>query len=86
MLFRTHPSNKPDFNAQIWDNENIAKFFKKFADVFVELGDYKIELMKECEETGVPVTRSLMLEYDNTEIHIDDQFMLGHKIMMAPIL
>lgn len=23
-LFRTHPSNNPDFNAQIWDNEEIA--------------------------------------------------------------
>lgn len=24
-LFRSHPSNNPDFNAQIWDNEHIAQ-------------------------------------------------------------
>jgi alpha-glucosidase (family GH31 glycosyl hydrolase) len=23
-VFRTHPSNLPDYNAQIWDNEGIA--------------------------------------------------------------
>ena len=71
-VFRTHPSNKPKFNAQIWDNPTIAAFFKKFADVHVSLGDYRMGLMKELEKTGIPITRSLMLEYDDTNIHIDD--------------
>jgi len=31
MIFRTHPSNNPAFNVQIWDNEDIAKFFGRFA-------------------------------------------------------
>ena len=84
-IFRTHPSNNPKFNAQIWDNAKIAADFKKFAEVFVELGDYKMELMQELEKTGIPMTRSLMLEFDDTDLHIDDQFMLGSKIMMAPI-
>ena len=70
----------------MWDNEKIAQFFKKFAGVFAELGDYRMKLMKETEETGIPITRSLMLEFDDTNIHIDDQFMLGSDIMMAPIL
>jgi alpha-glucosidase (family GH31 glycosyl hydrolase) len=54
--------------------------------VFVELGEYRMKLMKETEMTGVPITRSLMLEFDNTEWNIDDQFMLGSEVMMAPIL
>jgi len=42
--------------------------------------------MKEMETNGLPPTRSLMLEYDNTNWEIDDQFMLGSKYMMAPVL
>jgi alpha-glucosidase (family GH31 glycosyl hydrolase) len=42
--------------------------------------------MKENESTGIPITRSLMFETDDTDIHIDDQFMLGSQIMMAPIV
>lgn len=45
-----------------------------------------MELMKEAEKTGLPITRSLMLEFDGTDWLIDDQFMLGSDIMVAPIL
>ena len=45
-----------------------------------------MKLMKETETTGIPITRSLMLEFDNTDWLIDDQFMLGSDIMVAPIL
>ena len=45
-----------------------------------------MQLMQEMEQNGIPPTRSLMLEYDQTGWDIDDQFMLGSKYMMAPIL
>lgn len=38
------------------------------------------------EDTGIPITRSLMLEFDDPSLDIDDQFMLGSEIMVAPIL
>lgn len=48
---------------------------------------YKLDLMKEAEETGVPPMRSLMLEYpeDETAKKVTDQFMLGSNLLMAPI-
>jgi len=85
-IFRTHPSNNPAFNAQIWDDQEIAEFFKNFANIFISLGEYKMELMEEMEQTGLPITRSLMLEFDDTDLDIDDQFMLGPSVMVAPIL
>lgn len=84
-IYRTHPSNKPSFCSQVWDNAEIATFFKNFTQIFVDLGDYRMRLMKEHEQTGIPITRSLMMEFNNTDIHIDDQFMLGSEIMMAPV-
>lgn len=71
-LFRSHPSNLPEFNAQIWDNTKMMQFFGNFTKVFVKLGDYKMELMKETEATGVPMVRSLMLELDDATLEIDD--------------
>lgn len=85
-IFRSHPSNIPQLNDQIWDNEDIGAFFAKFAGIFAQLGEYRMTLMFENEQYGIPITRSLMFEFDNTDIHIDDQFMLGSEIMMAPIL
>jgi len=41
-IYRSHPSCNPAVNAQIWDNEEIAGFFAKFAKVFVDLGDYRL--------------------------------------------
>jgi len=45
-----------------------------------------MKLMEETEKTGLPITRSLMLEFENTDWLIDDQFMLGSDVMMAPVL
>lgn len=66
--YRSHPSSLPALNAQLWDNANIAQFFKNFTDVFVSLGEYRMTLMNECESTGIPITRSLMFELDDTNI------------------
>lgn len=72
-VFRTHPSNKPDFNAQVWDNEKIASHFKKFTEVHMKLGKYRLNLMKQMEKTGLPLVRSLTLEFDAPNLsHIDD--------------
>ena len=49
------------------------------------MGPYKMKLMKEMEETGIPIVRSLSLELNRTDINIDDQFMLGSDYMVAPV-
>ena len=45
-----------------------------------------MQLMKEMETTGIPIVRSLSLEFDDPHLNIDDQFMLGSEILVAPIL
>jgi alpha-glucosidase (family GH31 glycosyl hydrolase) len=75
-VFRTHPSSNPAGNAQVWDNAEIASFFKNFTEHFVALKDYRMGLMQEMNQTGLPITRSLMFELDDTTIDIDDQFFL----------
>jgi len=68
IIYRTHPSNFPEFNAQIWDNEVIANFFKKFSDIWISLAIYRKELMEEVRALGTPVVRSLMLEFEDMSL------------------
>lgn len=63
------------------------KEYAKFVKIHVSLKEKKMALMKEAEETGVPPTRPLMMEYpqDLVARGIHDQFMLGSDLMMAPV-
>lgn len=60
----------------------------KFTKIHVRLEAYKRELMVEASTVGTPVTRPLLLAFpDCTKCRqVADQFMLGTKIMVAPIV
>jgi len=87
MILRTHIGLDPDNMYQIWDDDSTTRFFSHFVNLHVSLKDYKMKLMKEAHEDGIPPVRSLMLEFpeDKEGKKIYDQFMLGSDLMMAPI-
>lgn len=87
IIMRTHPSNKPDFNFQVFSDNETAQFLAFFGKQHVQLASYKRQLMNEATKFGYPVTRSLLLNYpnDTTARQISDQFMLGDFVLMAPI-
>jgi len=84
---RSHPSNIPEAQHQIYDDDDTVLFFKKFVEIHVKLADYKLNLMKEAEEKGSPFTRSLMMHFpdDPHARRSDSEFMLGENILVAPI-
>lgn len=49
---------------------------------------YIYEEAKKCTETGLPMMRALYLEYpeDRTVRYIDDQYLFGDNLLIAPIL
>ena len=87
MIMRTHVGSNPAKMFQVWDDEETAVHFAKFVKIHVGLKDYKLELMRAAETTGVPPVRPMMMEFesDRNTWAIDDQFMLGDKILVAPI-
>lgn len=87
VIMRTHPSNKPDLNFQVFSDNSTAQHFAFFGKIHVGLAPYKQALIAEASATGVPVTRSLFMNYpeDPTARDVVDQFMLGDHILMAPI-
>ena len=87
IVMRTHPSNKPQINHQIYTDNNTAQFFGYFVKQHVTLATYKRSLMLEASTDGIPIVRSLMMNYPGDPIarSITSQFMLGDHILMAPI-
>ena len=87
-MLRSHPSNIPEAQHQIYSDDDTILFFKKFVDIHVLLADYKLKLLKESEEKGSPFTRPLMMHFPEDKVarKQDSQFMLGENILVAPIV
>ncbi|HEV2833948.1 MAG TPA: DUF5110 domain-containing protein, partial [Pyrinomonadaceae bacterium] len=61
---------------------------RKFLKLRYELLPFLYTTLEEAHRTGVPLFRPLMLNYqdDANTYNIDDQFMIGSDLLVAPIL
>lgn len=86
--FRTHEGLRPEANAQVYDDEESLTPFARNARLFKSLQPYRKILFQEAEAKGYPVVRALFLQYhdDPKAYELDDEFMLGSEILVAPIL
>lgn len=69
-----------------WKNsETLTQAVHTMAKRHYELAPYMEELLKNAATTGEPIVRSLAYEF-NQRADIVDEFMLGDKYLVAPIL
>jgi len=88
MMMRTHPGLTPAQMYQVWDDPETTDFFAKFVTIHSKvLKEYKLNLMRLAHTEGQAPTRALLVEFpDDAEARkIQDQFMLGEDLMMAPV-
>jgi alpha-glucosidase (family GH31 glycosyl hydrolase) len=87
-VFRTHEGNIPEVNHQIYSDRETLTHFARFAKVYAAWKPYRMELVKEASETGLPVLRHPFIHYpDDLEVPgLDYQFMVGPELMVAPVL
>ena len=87
-IFRTHQGNRPHHNAQPWNTPELVEHLKFCVDIHVALKPYKVELMRQAQAVGLPMTRSMIIHYpyDTTAANIATQFLLGRDILVAPVL
>lgn len=59
-----------------------------YASLHEELADYLQEMSQIACDTGMPMVRHMILEYQNDKnvVNVDDQFMYGDALLVAPIL
>ncbi|MCB9778592.1 MAG: hypothetical protein H6742_08530 [Alphaproteobacteria bacterium] len=87
-FMRTHDGDARDENWR-WDTDAATTaHFVRFAKVHQALGPELQALAADAAETGAPIVRHLMLAYpDDPEVRaIDDQFLLGPDLLVAPVL
>ncbi|XP_050228603.2 uncharacterized protein LOC126677843 [Mercurialis annua] len=88
-VFRTHEGNKPSCNSQFYSNHNTLSQFARCAKMYKAWYFYRIQLVKEASEKGLPVCRHLFIHYPNDRIVQNlsyQQFLIGSEILVVPVL
>ncbi|KAL3841161.1 hypothetical protein ACJIZ3_025752 [Penstemon smallii] len=88
-VFRTHEGNKPSCNSQFYSNERTLSHFSRLAKIYKAWKFYRIHLVKEASEKGLPICRHLFLHYPKDEyVHTltYEQFLVGSEILVVPVL
>lgn len=87
-LFRNHSSIKTR-DQEPWSfDEETLNITRKYIKLRYKLIPYIYDLMWQCENTGLPVMRPLVLHYaeDENTHEINDEFLLGENMLIAPIV
>lgn len=68
--------------------EQALRIFKKYANLRYQLLPYLWATAFEATQTGLPVIRPMGLEFqaDPNAWHLDLQYLLGHALLIAPVL
>jgi alpha-D-xyloside xylohydrolase len=82
---RLHGSNSYRVPWNV-DEESVA-VCKFFAELKKTLVPYLLESQKETHEKGIPMVRSMLLEFPDDPVCalLDRQYMLGPDILVAPV-
>lgn len=87
-FFRGH-SNKGTKPHEPWRfGQEVENICRKYISLRYEFMPYIYTEVKRACKSGLPVMRPLVLEYPNDEntFTMDDQFMLGENLLVAPVL
>lgn len=78
----------PPTEPWLFENPEFVDYFRKAAELKYSLMPYIVEEAQESSSNGWPMFRALLLEYpeDPGAWKVDDQYMFGSKIMVAPLL
>ena len=74
---------------EIWSyGPEAQKIMEHFLKVREELKPYLEKCFRQASETGLPLMRALFLEFPDDEKawQIDDEYMLGDELLVAPVL
>lgn len=87
-IMRTHEGNNKDENWSWETDAETTEHFRRFARVHEALVPEIRGFAQEAASSSVPIVRHLMLEFPSDAMSrtIDDQFMLGDALLVAPVV
>ncbi|VAH76004.1 unnamed protein product [Triticum turgidum subsp. durum] len=89
VVFRTHEGNKPGSNCQFYSNSRTLAHFARCAKMYKAWEFYRLQLVKEAAEKGLPVARHLFLHYPEdrrVQEMTYQQFLVGTEMLVVPVL
>ncbi|WP_373231726.1 TIM-barrel domain-containing protein [Cohnella sp.] len=95
MQFHSEANNpstseeRTPWNVQTRTGDNtIISHFAKYTNTRMNLLPYLFSEAKKTSDTGIPMMRSMVLEYpnDTNTYHLDAQYMFGDNLLVAPIV
>ena len=87
-LFRNH-SSMGTRDQEPWAFDKMTEDInRKYIKLRYSLLPYLYDCMKICEDTGIPVMKPLILNYeaDKATYEINDEFLFGDNILVSPVL
>jgi alpha-glucosidase len=87
VMMRTHEGIRPAANAQVYDTEQSRAGFARMTRLYAALAPYRLEVVQQAIDTGVPALRHTWLQYPGTAAAASDrQFFFGPSVLVAPVL
>ena len=87
-FFRSH-SSRPSRHQEPWRfGKEVLDISRKYLKLRYRLLPYYYDLFREMAESGLPVMRPLVLEYEMDERvrNINDEFLIGPSLLAAPVV
>lgn len=87
-LFRNHCA-KGNMNQEPWlFGDEVLNIYRKYVELRYSLLPYFYDLCHECEQTGLPIIRPLVLHYekDTNVRNLNDEFLVGKNLLVAPVV
>lgn len=87
-FFRNHAA-KGSLPQEPWRfGEEITNIYRKYVELHYKFIPYLYDLLKKCEDTGIPPMRPLVMEYedDPETFNLNSEFMVGESMLIAPVM
>ncbi|WP_267382295.1 MULTISPECIES: alpha-glucosidase [unclassified Sphingomonas] len=87
-VMRSHEGNRPDDNLQLDGDPAVLAHFVAMTRVHAALAPYVAALCDEAVETGLPLQRALLLDWEEDPgcWGIETQFGYGRDLIVAPVI
>lgn len=87
-LFRNHSANGSIYQEPWQFGEETVNIYRKYVELRYRLLPYLYDLFWEGEKTGLPIMRPLVLHYEKDENtwNLNDEFLAGEHLLVAPVL
>ena len=88
LTSHTRAHGAPPTEPWLYDSKRVQDVFRKSAEMKYRLMPYVYAQAKECTEKGLPMLRALFVEfpYDPGAWKVDDEYLFGSQILVAPLL